>query len=69
MAALLVVIPPVPFLLFYAPAAYVWDAYIWLAPLVWIRGWDSYLGGEVNPQLYLDSFSAVSPIAFQTFKL
>ena len=32
----------------YAPAAYVWDAYIWLAPLVWIRGWDSYLAGKLS---------------------
>lgn len=25
------------------PAAYVWAAWIWLAPLVWVRGWDSYV--------------------------
>ena len=39
-----------PFHILYAPAAYVWDAYIWLAPLVWIRGWDSYLAGKLISQ-------------------
>lgn len=26
--------------------AWAWSAYVWLAPFVWIRGWDSYLKGK-----------------------
>lgn len=29
-------------------AGYVWAATISLAPLMWIRGWDSYVRGELH---------------------
>ncbi|KAL3139485.1 hypothetical protein ABBQ38_003810 [Trebouxia sp. C0009 RCD-2024] len=42
--------------------AYVWDAYIWLAPLVWIRGWDCYLGGK--GELFWRLFSCFTLVDF-----
>lgn len=48
----------------YAPAAYVWDAYIWLAPLVWIRGWDSYLAGQLSSQCF-KTVHGSQPVCFQ----
>ena len=51
------------------PAAYVWAAYIWLAPLVWVRGWDSYvpekegLQGESAPALTSQALQNLHPVS------
>ncbi|KAL0040803.1 hypothetical protein WJX79_005921 [Trebouxia sp. C0005] len=42
--------------------AYVWAAYIWLAPLVWIRGWDCYLGGK--GEMFWRLFSCITLVDF-----
>ena len=46
-------------------AAYVWAAWIWLAPLVWVRGWDSYVpekgGLQGEPPAALKSLAHSTP--------
>eukprot|EP00891_Asterochloris_glomerata_P004025 jgi/Astpho2/4025/Aster-01183 len=47
-----------------AQPAYVWAAWIWLAPLVWVRGWDSYVpekeGLQGPGEMFWRLFSAIT---------